>query len=228
MNETDQMSELGDYKTRRGGDVDGFLKRFRETPEMIFGTEPTELAKRWITYLETYLPVLCDYVRHVFKVDEATAHNYVIDFITLLFRNGRIIRAPTWGYYRKILTKSIRRYVLRERVKEAAKDRRHQAYLADVRHFVEERVTRCIDLRNLRRGLEQGLVDDCLYGRGEIPLFTRRQIRCWKLRYLDGLPRDLVAEICACGIRDVNRTVSAINTYLHEHAREVLAALRAL
>ena len=228
MNETDQMSELGDYKRRRGGDVDGFLKRFRETPEMIFGTEPTELAKRGITYLETYLPVLCDYVQAVFKLDEATAHNHVIDFIAQLFRDGRIIRAPTWGYYRKILLKSIRRHVLRQLANEAVRDRRHRAYLGTLRDFIEERVTACIDLRNLRRGLEQGLVDDCLYGRGEIPLFTRRQIRCWKLRYLDGLPRDLVAEICACGIRDVNRTVSAINTYLHEHAREVLAALRAL
>lgn len=46
MSETVEMSELGDYKRRRGGDVDGFLKRFRETPEMIFGTEPTVTLAR--------------------------------------------------------------------------------------------------------------------------------------------------------------------------------------
>ena len=225
MNETDHV---GDYKARRGGDVDGFLKRFRETPEMIFGTEPTELAKRWIVYLETYLLVLCDYVQYVFKVDEHDAHNYVIDFITLLFKDGRIIRAPTWGYYRKILTKSIRRHVLRELAKESNKVRQHRAYLANACDFVEERVTHYIDLRNLRKGLEQGLVEDCLYGRGEIHRFTRKQILCWKLRYLDRLPRNLVSDICGCGVRDVNRTVASVNTYLHEHAQEVLAALRAL
>lgn len=227
MTERNEMDSVAGYKQRRGGDVEGFLKRFRETPEMIFGKDPTELAKRWIVYLETYLLVLCDYVQTVFRLDEHTAHDYVIDFIALLFRDGRIIKAPTWGYYRKILTKSIRRYVLRRLAREAEDGRRQRVYLLSLRDFVEERIAYGIDLKNLRRGLEQGLVEDCLFGRGEIRRFSRQQILAWKLRYLDRLPRNVVAEFCRIGVRDVNRTVNEINAYLHDHAREILAALRA-
>lgn len=54
MNET-EANGVGNYKLKRSGEPTGFMKRFRETPPVIFGTDPNEFERRWIAYTETYL-----------------------------------------------------------------------------------------------------------------------------------------------------------------------------
>ena len=92
MNET-EADGSGDYKLKRSGEPTGFMKRFKETPPVIFGTDPNEFERRWIAYTETYLYTIRDYILHVFGVDEETANLYAIDFVTALFRNGKVIQA---------------------------------------------------------------------------------------------------------------------------------------
>ena len=72
MNET-VADGIGDYKLKRSGEPTGFMKRFKETPSVIFGTDPNEFERRWIAYTETYLYTLRDYIRHIFGIDEPTA-----------------------------------------------------------------------------------------------------------------------------------------------------------
>ena len=69
MNET-EANGVGDYKLKRSGEPTGFMKRFKETPPVIFGTDPNEFERRWIAHTETYLYTIRDYIRHVFG-DEA-------------------------------------------------------------------------------------------------------------------------------------------------------------
>ena len=38
------------------------MKRFKETPLVIFGTDPNEFERRWIAYTETYLYTIRDYI----------------------------------------------------------------------------------------------------------------------------------------------------------------------
>ena len=44
MNET-EADGVGDYKLKRRGEPTGFMKRFKETPLVIFGTDPNEFKR---------------------------------------------------------------------------------------------------------------------------------------------------------------------------------------
>ena len=222
MNET-VADGIGDYKLKRSGEPTGFMKRFKETPPVIFGTDPNEFERRWIAYTETYLYTIRDYIRHVFGVDEEKANLYAIDFVTALFRNGKVIQAPGFGYYRFMLGRSVRRFVARRRKDEAGLAEKFRMYLYDVR----EAVTRHsgIDRRRMSRCLESGLVEHCICGKGKVRGLTPEQVRCWKLRRIDNLPRNVVAEMCGLTTRVVNYNCDKVGAFVRERGREILKAL---
>jgi len=225
----EELAEIGEYKNRRGHEPTGFMKRFKETPLMIFGKDPTELAKRWIVYTETYVPVLREYVLYKFRylnIDEQEAENHVIDFVTRLFSKGKIVNAPTFGYYRFMLAKSIRNFVVNRRKSEMTTAQRIRTALDDMRAAVTRYSG--IDLYRIRKGLRTGLVEDILYGRGEIHEFTREQIRSWKLHCIDHLPYRLVAQMCGVTQRVAKYNAKQVGKYVRRHGWELLVELEAI
>ena len=207
--------------------MDPVLERIKTTSETVFGTNPDERARRWIRAIEKYQVGLTDYLQKRLAIGRPAAEDFVIAFIDRLFNRPVVIRQPLWGYFRIYLAKSLVNFA-RKRIKsEASVLQKLKMYSADAADFVLNGVFG-LELRQVRQALEAGTVDDFLErGIGNDEL-SPRDIEIWKLESIDHLPRADIASRCAVSVSTISRTVTKVNAYFRDHAREILATMRDL
>ena len=176
--------------------MDPVLKRIKTTSETVFGTNPDERARRWIWAIEKYQVGLTDYLQKRLAIGRPAAEDFVIAFIDRLFNRPVVIRQPLWGYFRIYLAKSLVNFA-RKRIKsEASVLQKLKMSSADAADFVVNGIFG-LELRQVRKALEAGTVDDFLErGVGNDEL-SPRDVEIWKLESIDHLPRTEIASRCA-------------------------------
>lgn len=215
-------------------DPRGFYKRFWATPKMIFGKDPDGKILRQMTYIRTYLGILTEYLVKKLGVDRDKAEDLVLAFMARLFASPAI-RENAWGYYRHYVATAVCRFARRALLQEARRERRRMTALRwlkmrydDIGDFVVDRIFR-VELRQIRKALEAGLLDDYL-NRGVVSgEIAERDVDVWHLSAHRRMTRREIAEFRRDVTADgVKRALNRVDRYFRRHAKELRLALRDL
>ena len=218
----------------------GYYTLFKMTLQEIFGTEPDEKVLRQIIYIGNYLEIFVWLLQKKHKLDIDRAKDITLAFIRHLFASP-VIRKNHFGKYRYYITKAFLRFANKRMRILARQDelkltagQRFAMLSNSVEDFVQDRILN-IELRQIRRALEEGVIDEYMsHGltNGEL---SERDVLIWHLSVRCHLTR---REIVQCReIADsrefvtadtVKNTLRKVEEYFKRHAREVRFLLREL
>lgn len=218
----------------------GFMKRFRDTPKMIFGTEPEGAVLRQITYIETYLERLAEYLMYKLKVDRDLAEDLTLKFMSKLFASPAI-RENAWGKYRYFVCTCLLRFARKELKARLASEQRMLGFgkrLAMLsQELCESALDKLFDIerRQIYRAIEEGVIGDFL-SRGIVAdELTELDVTIWNLTLHRRMNRRAVVasdDVVRLGKHVTEDTVKnalvRVETYFARHASEVRLTLRDL
>lgn len=217
-----------------GDDPRGFYKKFWATPKMIFGTEPDEKVLRQMIYIRTYLPVLTELLMRKLRLDRDKAEEIVLEFIHSLFASPAI-RENAWGKYRYYVSRAVLRFAIRRLCRDASDEKRKLSVfqwmamrVSELEDIVVNRIFN-VELRQIRRALEEGVFDDYLNRgvvNGEI---AERDVRVWVATAEGTKTHREVAEMMGdMTVSGVNHALGRVERFFKSHARELRDILRDL
>ena len=230
-----------EVKPQREGFVpQGYYKLFKLTPQEIFGSEPDEKVMRQIVYIGNYLEIFVWLLQKRCNLDIDRAKDITLAFIRHLFASPAI-RKNHYGKYRYYITRTLLRFANRRMKMLAKQDKlkltaaQHFTMLAhSVEDFVQDHILN-IELRQIRRALEDGVIDEYMnrgLSNGEL---SKRDVLIWHLSvYCHLTRREIVQcqEIADCReavtADTVKNTLHKVEEYFKKHAREVRFLLREL
>lgn len=207
----------------------GIFQRFKTTSDTIFRDEgPDSLPRRMARCFEKYLPSLVDYLQEKLKLDRMTAEETTIEFIERLFMTPAI-RRPAWGLFRVYLAKSLYHFALRKMKREDRRRHSLRVYATQVADFVMDDLLG-LELRQIRRALEDGVIDECLKRGVELDEISQRDVLIWNLAVREHKTFDTIARCSDVNVdkSTISRTLPKVEAYFRRHSCEIRSILSKL
>ena len=230
------MQEAYDAKEGAVGKDDprGFYKRFYATPKMIFGDNPDERVRRQTVYFETYLDILSELLQKKLLLNARKAEDLTIDFIYRLF-SSPAIKENAYGKYRYYISAVVVRFAVRRLKDEAKAEKRRIPAMqwlamryAQLQDFVTNGIFN-VELRQIRKAIEEGVIDDYLRRGLVAGELTERDLEIWRMSAHKRMSRSEIA----ASRKDVNtdtvkNVMVKLEKFFRRHARELRLVLRGL
>ena len=207
----------------------GIFQRFKTTSDTIFRDEgPDSLPRRMARCFEKYLPSLVDYLQEKLKLDRMAAEETTIEFIERLFMSPAI-RRPVWGLFRVYLAKSLYHFALRKMKREGRQRNSLRVYATQVADFVMDDLLG-LELRQIRRALEDGVIDECLKRGVELDEISQRDVLIWNLAVREHMTFDTITSHPDVNVdkSTVSRTLPKVDAYFRRHSCEIRSILSKL